>query len=132
MSKARVGLIALFAKLGPKILSVLFKAIKTLKIGKLGLAAGSFVSYAYLFTWEFSVMVMVSLMVHESGHVWAMKRCGMKTKGIYFLPFLGAAAVADDLFPSRKDEVYIAIMGPIWGFILSAAVAGIYLFTNNP
>lgn len=75
---------------------------------------------------------MLMLFVHESGHIWAMKECGMKTKGIYFIPFLGGAAVADDEFPDRWSEVYVAIMGPVWGMILSAFTAGVYAITEIP
>ncbi len=103
-----------------------------LKVGKLALVAVSMASYAYIFTWKFSLMIMVMLFIHESGHIWAMKRYGVKTKGIYFIPFVGGAAVAESEFPSRKAEVVIAIMGPLWGFALAILTGCVYLFTNNP
>lgn len=131
MTNIRTGIVAFIAKVGSKLLSIGVKLAKVLKIGKFGLAIGSMVAYAYLFTWQFSVLLMVSLFFHESGHIWAMKRCGLKTKGIYFIPFLGAAAVSEDMFKTRRDEVYIAIMGPIWGFSLAAGTALVYVFTGN-
>lgn len=131
MNKIRAGIGALAAKLGPKLLSVAVKLAKVAKIGKFGLAIGSMAAYAYLFTWQFAVLVMISLFFHESGHIWAMKRCGLKTKGIYFIPFLGAAAVSEEMFKTRRDEVYIAIMGPIWGFVLATGTALVYVFTGN-
>lgn len=131
MGKISVGIIALTLKIGPKMLSTIVKLAKFLKIGKVGLAAGSIVSYAYLFTWPFAIMVMISLFIHEYGHIWAMKRCGLKTKGIYFIPFIGAAAVTDEMFKSRRDEAYIAIMGPIFGLVLSGVVLIIYMATQN-
>jgi Zn-dependent protease len=130
--KIKAGVFALFFKFGPKLLSLFAKLFKCLKLGKVGLAAGSMASYAFLFSWEFALMIMFMLFVHEYGHIWAMKREGMRTKGIYFIPFLGAAAVTDEAFPSRKSEVFVAIMGPIWGLVLSAIVAVIYFITQNP
>jgi Zn-dependent protease len=130
--KSRAGLIGLAIKTGPKIIGTLAKLAKGLKVGKVGLAGASMASYAYMFTWEFAVMIMFMLFVHESGHVWAMKRCGVKTKGIYFLPFVGGAAVADDEFPSRGAEVFIAIMGPIWGFALALLTGLVYAATGDP
>lgn len=131
----KIGIKALIITLATKILSkllpVLIKFAKVLKVGKIGLVGASFASYAYLFTWQFAIMILLLLFVHESGHIWAMKRCGMKTKGIYFIPFLGAAAVANEEFPSRGAEAYIAIMGPIWGFFLSILVGAIYFITDN-
>jgi Zn-dependent protease len=132
MSQVRAGLIAIAFKVGPKLLSALSALVKTLKVGKVGLAAGSMAAYAYMFTWQFAALIMVSLFIHESGHVWAMKRCGLKTKGIYFLPFIGGAAVADEAFRSRKEEAFIALMGPVWGLALSLGTAVAYLVTENP
>jgi Zn-dependent protease len=131
IGKINAGIVALVLKIGPKILSLGVKFAKFLKIGKFGLAIVSMVSYAYLFTWQFAVMIMVLLFVHESGHIIAMKRCRLKTKGIYFIPFLGAAAVSEDMFKSRRDEAYIAIMGPIFGFVLSGISLVIYIATKN-
>lgn len=130
--ESRVGIWGALMKVGSKLSAVFVKFAKALKVGKLALAAISMASYAYVFTWKFSLMIMVMLFVHESGHIWAMKRYGMKTKGIYFIPFLGGAAVAESDFPSRKAEVVIAIMGPIWGFALALLAGGVYLYTKNP
>ena len=123
---------ALSFKLGPKIVGVIAKIVKGLKVGKVGLAGASLASYAYMFTWEFAAMIMFMLFIHESGHIWAMKRYGMKTKGIYFIPFVGGAAVADEDFPSRGAEVFTAIMGPIWGFALALLIGLVYVATENP
>jgi Zn-dependent protease len=127
-----IGLIALAYKIGPKILTALVNVGKSLKVGKLGLAGTSMAAYAYIFTWEFALMIMVMLFVHESGHLWAMKRCGLKTRGMYFIPLLGAAAVPDGAFPSRGAESFIALMGPIWGLALSAVTGALYYLTENP
>jgi Zn-dependent protease len=130
--KSATGIFALLFKLGPKILSLLGKMAKFLKVGKVGLATASLASYSYLFTWKFAAMIMILLFVHENGHLWAMKHYKMKTKGIYFIPFVGGAAVADDAFPSRGAESYIAIMGPIWGLGITLTSAAIYFATLNP
>lgn len=127
-----LGLIALSYKIGPKILTALVSIGKSLKVGKVGLAATSMAAYAYIFTWEFALMIMLVLFVHESGHLWAMKRCGLKTKGMYFIPMLGAAAVPDGEFPSRGAESYIALMGPIWGLALSLLTGELYYLTQDP
>jgi len=127
-----VLLVKLLSKLGSKLLPLIAKLGKGAKITKTGLVGASFASYAYMFTWEFALMIIIMLFVHESGHIWAMKKYGIKTKGIYFLPFVGGAAVAEGDFPSRKAEVVVAIMGPIWGFALALAAGLAYLETKNP
>lgn len=132
MANAKIGLYALAIKLGPKILGFGLKALKGLKAGKGIMAATSLGAYSYLFTWQFAVLILLMLFVHESGHIWAMKKCGMRTKGIYFIPFLGAAAVTDEEFKTRNDEQFIAIMGPVWGLGLSVLAVVAYGVTENP
>jgi Zn-dependent protease len=99
---------------------------KFAKLGKVGLAALSFGAYAVVFNWQFALVIVSMLFVHESGHIWAMRHYGMKTKGIYFIPFIGGAAVSEGRLHSRKEEVVVALMGPIWG--LAYAVGGLALF----
>jgi Zn-dependent protease len=127
-----VGLVALAFKFGPKIGSALFSIFKGLKVGKVGLAAASMTAYSCLLTWQFALLIMFALFVHESGHIWAMKRSGLKTKGIYFIPLLGAAAVSDGEFPSRRSEAFIALMGPIWGLAFAAETGGLYFVVKEP
>jgi Zn-dependent protease len=130
--KQKFSLWALFAKIGGKIAPVLLKSAKAFKFLKFGLAIASFAGYAYLFTWKFALLIMVALAWHESGHVWAMKRMGIKTKGFYFIPFIGGAAVATENFKTYGQNSYIAIMGPIWGLVLAAASFVAYLITGYP
>lgn len=129
---SRAGLFALLFKLGPKLLSLLLKLAKGLKVGKFALAGASFATYALLWSWQFAVVFIASLVFHEMGHMWAMRRYGMKTRGIYLIPLLGAAAVAEDRFPSRKAETVIALMGPVWGFGMALASFGAYEATGQP
>lgn len=130
MKKIGAGILVLLLKLGPKFFSLFIKLIKSAKIVKGALATGTFIGYAYMFNWQFALLILVSIFIHEMGHIYAMKKIGMKTKGIYFIPFLGAAAVADDMFKQRKDECYVALMGPIWGLGTAIILAGIYFFTK--
>jgi len=128
MGKKRAGLVTMMTKVGFKLLSIV---VKFAKIGKVGLAIGTMITYSYLFTWQFALVLMISLFVHENGHIFMMRKCGMKVKGIYFIPFMGAAAVAEGEFPSPKDEAHIALMGPIWGLTLAGLTFLTYEYTGN-
>lgn len=130
--KSKSGIWALFAKLGPKTLTLLGKLAKLIKFTKVGLAAVTFAGYAAIYNWKFAVLLMVAVGWHESGHVWAMKQKGIKTKGFYFLPFIGGAAISEDKYKSYQDNFYVAIMGPVWGAILAFVCAGAYLITKIP
>jgi len=101
------------------------------KAGKLVLALASFAAYAFLFTWQFAVIILGMLVIHECGHLRCMKHYGMKTRGIYFIPLVGAAAVAEDNFPSRRAEATIALAGPLTGAVLAAGTGLLYFATRN-
>lgn len=128
----RIGSLALFAKLGIKVIPVFIKLLKGTKSLKVILAFGSFGLWDLFFSWQFVVLLMLTIFIHESGHVWAMRRMGMKTKGFYFVPLLGGAAVPDGMFPSRGAESYIAIMGPIWGGLFAIPTLAAWYVTSNP
>ena len=119
-----MGLMVLLAKLGPKLLPLVFKlkeALLNLAKSAIGIkgagAAASIGIYGYLFTWQMGIALVLFIAIHEYGHVWAMHRCGIKTRGMYFIPGFGAVAVADDRFGSARNESFIAIMGPVFGFV---------------
>ena len=127
MKTTYINLGAIFLKLG----STLLKVVKSAKVIKTGLIIGSVGAYSYLFSWQMGVALTAMLIVHEYGHVWAMKKRGMKVKGMYLIPFLGAVAVPDENFPTREVESYTAIMGPIWGGLFSLAMLVLYFITEN-
>ena len=101
------------------------------KAGKLVLALASFAVYAFVFTWQFAVIIVGMLVIHECGHLRCMKHYGMKTRGIYLIPLVGAAAVAEDNFPSRRAEATIALAGPLTGAVLAAMTGLAYFATRN-
>ena len=102
------------------------------KTGKIALIFISFASNLVFVDWKFSAMIIVMIYTHEVGHIWAMKRQDMEVSGIYFIPFIGAAASSKSNFPSHKAGVLVAIMGPIWGFAFAVALGGVYFFTKDP
>jgi len=109
-----IGLVAFIVKISP----ILLKFLKSAKMIKIALASGSMLAYSYLFTWEFAVILLGAIVFHEYGHITGMKNCGIKTKGIYLIPFLGGAAVPSESFKSRTQEVYVSLMGPWYGLAL--------------
>lgn len=93
----------------------LVKFVKLFKSFKILGAAASTASYTLLFGWKEGLILMGVLAIHESGHWLAMKLVGLKTKGIYFIPFLGAALVPEETFENRKQEAIVALGGPVLG-----------------
>lgn len=98
-------------------LNLFFLGLKLLKSTKLILVALSFASYALLMGPFMALVFLVGLIIHEYGHVWAMQKCGIPTKGFYLIPFVGGVAIAERPFEKRWEEVFIAAMGPIFGLL---------------
>jgi Zn-dependent protease len=134
--RARMGVWALAAKLGSKLAASFGKlaatGLKAVKTANVGWAAASVATYSLLFSWKFALALMVQLFIHEYGHVHAMRRTGMRVRGMYFVPLLGALAVTDDAFTSRRQQVYVALNGPLWGSLAALAPAGLWLWTHEP
>jgi Zn-dependent protease len=95
------------------------KLLKSAKVIKVLFAAGSLAAYSWLFSIEFAIALIFCLVFHEYGHIKAMKYFGLKTKGIYLIPFVGGLALSDDKINTRWQDIVISIMGPFFGLILS-------------
>ena len=107
-----------------------FKIFKSAKVVKAALAGASVAGYAWLFSLEFALMIIACLVVHEYGHVRAMKYFGIKTKGIYLIPFVGGLAVSDEKITTRWQDVVISLMGPAFGLITSVLGVVLYYATD--
>jgi len=108
-----------------------FKLLKSAKVVKAVLAGASVAGYAWLFSIEFALVIVACLVVHEYGHVRAMQYFGIKTKGIYLIPFVGGLAVSDDKINTRWQDVVISIMGPCFGLLMALACWLVYAITGT-
>lgn len=106
------------------------KLLKSAKVVKVLFAAGSLAAYSWLFSIEFAIALILCLVFHEYGHIKAMKYFGLKTKGIYLIPFVGGLALSDSKINTRWQDVVISIMGPFFGLILSVAALIGYWITD--
>jgi Zn-dependent protease len=104
--------------------------LKFAKFAKPLLTFGSFAvsvfaySFSLGFTFAFSFVAM--LMVHELGHVAALRSKGIKASLPVFVPFVGAA-VFTPRFDRPKDEAYVALAGPFIGSLGAFGVLAIAL-----
>ena len=105
--------------------------MKSAKVIKVVLAGASLAAYSWLFSWQFALALIACLVFHEYGHVRAMKYFGMKTKGIYLIPFMGGLALGDDKINTRWQDVVISIMGPTFGLLMSLLSILAYWLTGE-
>ncbi|OEE77019.1 site-2 protease family protein [Vibrio ordalii] len=113
------------------LVSLGMKALKSAKLIKVVLASASIAAYSWLFSFQFAMALIACLVFHEFGHIKAMKYFGMKTKGIYLIPFLGGLALSDEKINTRWQDVVISIMGPFFGLLLSVVLVVVYWITGE-
>lgn len=106
------------------------KLLKTAKVFKGALAVASVSVYSVMFTFEFAIALIAILVFHEYGHLRAMKKFGIPTKGMYLIPFVGGLAVGDKP-NTRWQDVYISMMGPVYGLIMTLVFYVAWLITDS-
>ena len=130
--KRRVGpvlaaLIAFIAKF--KAIILLLPKLKLLTTA--GSMLVSVAAYSFVFGWSFAAGFVVLLLVHEMGHVIALRREGIKASAPMFIPFLGAVISAKSLGKNALAEARVGLAGPILGSIGAAVCIVIWHATGN-
>ena len=102
---------------------------------KLLVTAGSMVvsvlAYATIWGIPFAIGFVALLLVHEMGHVIALRREGIRASAPMFIPFLGAVISARSLGDNAVAEARVGLAGPILGSLGSAACILIWQATGN-
>lgn len=98
----------------------------------IGLAIVSYILYALILNAKYALFLMLALCIHEMGHVLAMWYYGLKVRGIYAIPLLGAVVFSKDSAPSYMATSVIALMGPGLGYAGAAATYILYWITGIP
>ncbi len=91
----------------------------------------SVAAYSFVFGWTFAVGFVLLLLVHEMGHVIALRREGIKASAPMFIPFLGAVISARSLGDNALAEARVGLAGPILGSIGAAVCILIWHATGN-
>lgn len=69
----------------------------------------------------------VIVLIHEIGHLIAMRAYHYKDTGIFFIPLLGGLAKGTKREISQKESAVILLAGPLPGILMGTAL----LLTNN-
>lgn len=112
------------------LIGLLLKLFKTAKVVKAGLLAMTLAGWSLIFSWQFAVVLVAVVVFHEYGHLRAMKRFSLPTKGMYLIPFVGGVAIGAKP-QSQWQDVYISMMGPVYGLAMTIAFYVIFLTTRN-
>jgi Zn-dependent protease len=93
-----------------------------------GLGAGSFM-------WMSGVWIgfalLVILVLHELGHVIAMRAYGDKTSAFYLVPFMGGVAIGQKPLKSDWSLIIMVLAGPFAGLLTALGAIGLFHLTDN-
>jgi Zn-dependent protease len=119
-----------FAKLGPVgVVLWKFKTVALLVLAKgkfvlLGLTKLSTLTsmlvflgvYWAMFGWQFALGFVLSIYIHEMGHVMALRKYGIAASAPMFIPFVGAIVRLKQYPANVIQDARVGLAGPIWGF----------------
>jgi Zn-dependent protease len=87
--------------------------------------------YWTIYGWKFAIGFVLSIYVHEMGHVAAMARYGLAATAPMFIPGFGALIRMKQHPATPQEEARIGLAGPIWGFAAAAAWFLAYIATDS-
>ena len=76
---------------------------------------GFFGVYWAAFGWPLALGLVVSIYIHEMGHVAALLRLGIRPSAPMFVPGLGAFVAYSKRVSDPREDAYVGLAGPIWG-----------------
>lgn len=90
----------------------------------------SFGFYAWRLGWLAAGALVVMILLHEMGHVFEIRRQGMRATAPLFIPFFGAAIFQKSHATDALHQAQIGIAGPIAGTLASIAALILYSTTR--
>jgi Zn-dependent protease len=88
--------------------------------------------YWTIWGWKFALGFVISIYIHEMGHVAAMVRYGMAPTAPMFIPGFGAVVRAQRHAANPREEARIGLGGPIWGLAAAGACFLVFVTTKEP
>lgn len=85
-----------------------------------------FAAYWSTWGWKFAAGLVVSIYIHEMGHIAKLRAYGIRAEPPMFIPGLGAFVRLKQYPASPVEDARVGLAGPLWG--LGAAIASFLLF----
>jgi Zn-dependent protease len=101
------------------------------KLSTLGSMLLSMGLYWTLYGWKFALGFVLSIYVHEMGHVAALARYGIPATAPMFIPGFGAVVRLKAYPASPGEDARVGLAGPIWGLGAAIVCMGMYLVTRS-
>jgi Zn-dependent protease len=124
------------ASVGAVVLLALGK-LKFLLLGltKLGTLASMFAFFGWYwgrYGWPLAAGLVISIYIHEMGHVMEIKRLGISASAPVFIPGIGALVMLRQHVDDPVIDARIGLAGPVWGGLAALAAFIVFLVTKSP
>lgn len=87
--------------------------------------------YWQIFGWPFALGLVVSIYIHEIGHVIALRRLGIPVDPPMFIPGFGAFVRLRQRPASPKEDASVGLAGPEAGLVAALLAAGLHAITGH-
>ena len=123
---------------GGGLIAIAFLLISKGKFLLLGLTkASTFVSmfaffgvYWSMFGWPLALGLVLSIYIHEMGHVAMLRRLGIEAGAPLFIPGVGALVMLKQHVSDPLTDAKIGLAGPVWGLGAALAALAMYFMTD--
>lgn len=89
-------------------------------------------AYWLLYGWPFAVGLVLSIYVHEMGHISVLRKFGIRATAPMFIPLLGAVVGLRQHHFTPREDARIGLGGPTWGMVGAIVTFAAYALTQNP
>jgi Zn-dependent protease len=100
------------------------------KLGTLLTMLASLGVYWGMYGWALALGIVISIYIHEMGHVAAIRRYGLPATAPMFIPGLGAFIRLRGVRLPPIPDARVGLAGPVYGFGAALAALAIYQFTH--
>jgi Zn-dependent protease/ribosomal protein L32 len=120
--------------------TVLLLLLGKLKFLLLGLTKAStffsmfafFGVYWSIYGWPLALGLVVSIYIHEMGHVFVLRKLGIAAGAPLFIPGVGALVMLKEHPSDAHIDARIGLAGPVWGLGAGLAAMAVYYVTRIP
>ena len=88
--------------------------------------------YWSVFGWPLALGLVISIYIHEMGHVHVLRKLGIGAGAPLFIPGVGALVMLKEHPSDAHIDAEIGLAGPIWGLGAGLAAMGVFVATRIP
>ncbi|MEP7065670.1 MAG: site-2 protease family protein [Gemmatimonadota bacterium] len=88
--------------------------------------------YWSIYGWPLALGLVVSIYIHEMGHVSALRRLGLAAGAPLFIPGVGALVMLKEHPANAHVDAEIGLAGPVWGLGAGLAAMAVSYATRIP